>query len=348
VPDENEGTSGSLTRRKLLAGLAAGAATMAVAPLARAATWEPSLGYPDPRVRILDPSGSSLRTGIAKVEQLATGFNFIEGPVWFGDHHTLVFSDLGDNKLYRWNELSGETEVFRNPANYINGNTKDRQGRLISCEQLERRVTRTEYDGSITVIADSFEGKRLNSPNDVVVKSDGSIWFTDPPNGITNDYEGRRQEQEQENFNVFRVDPENGDITAVITDVRPNGLCFSHDETKFYVTNSLITPRGIMVYDVVNNGTELENGRVFISDEVSTADGIKCDWNGNIWASWGGGEGDKGVRVFSPEGLPLLAIDLPERAANLTFGGPVGNRLFMTAQQSLYSVYVGTRGAPII
>ncbi|HQZ12025.1 MAG TPA: SMP-30/gluconolactonase/LRE family protein [Devosia sp.] len=335
------------SRRTVIRGLAATAISLAASPLA-AAEWTTSLGYPDPRVRVLDPAGASLRTGIAKVEQLATGFNFIEGPVWFGDQHALVFSDLGNNRLYRWNDLTGEAEVFRTPSNYVNGNAKDREGRLISCEQLNRRVVRTEHDGSITAVAESFEGKRLNSPNDVIVRSDGSIWFSDPANGITNDYEGRRAEQEQANTNVFRVDPESGEITAVITDIRPNGLCFSHDETKLYVTNGAMTPRGILVYDVSEDGATVSNPRPFITHEKSSADGIKCDWKGNIWASWGAGDGESGVRVFSPEGVPLLQIDLPERAANLYFGGEAGNRLFMTAQQSLYSVYVGTRGATLI
>jgi gluconolactonase len=195
------------------------------------------------------------------------------------------------------------------------------------------------------VIADSFEGKPLNSPNDVCVKSDGTIWFTDPPNGITNDYEGRRAEQEQANTNVFRVDPETGDITAVITDIRPNGICFNHDETILYVTRGQAAPTRVMAYDVVENGTAVANGRSFIEHEMSSVDGMRCDWNGNLWCSWGAGPGESGVRVFNPQGEPLLQIELPERAANVCFGGPVGNRLFMTAQQSLYAVYVGTRGA---
>src|SRR5690606_17741492 len=191
------------------------------------------------------PAGNSLRHGTAGVQRLATGFNFTEGPVWFGDFEMLVFSDLMDNKLYVWDDKEEELRIFRDPSFHINGSTKDRESRLISCEQMNRRVVRTEHDGSITVIADSYQGKPLNSPNDVVVRSDGSIWFTDPPNGITNDYEGRRAEQEQDATNVFRVDPESGEITAVITDIRPNGLCFSEDETRLYVTNSAATPREI-------------------------------------------------------------------------------------------------------
>jgi gluconolactonase len=345
---ENSKTRGtSLSRRAIVTGLAAGAAALA-APRVQAAQWTTNLGYPDPRVRILDPAFASLRTGLAGVEQLATGFRFIEGPVWFGHHRSLIFSDIPGNRLVRWDEITGRTATFRANSNHTNGNCQDREGRLISCEQLTRRVVRTEHDGSITVIADKFEGKRLNSPNDAVVKSDGSIWFTDPPNGITNDYEGRRAEQEQANTNVFRVDGKTGQISVVLADVRPNGLCFSHDETKFYVTDSNMNPRGIRVYDVVGDGTKVANGRPFITHATSTADGIKCDWVGNIWASWGAGEGETGVRVFSPEGKPALQIDLPERAANLYFGGPVGNRLFMTAQQSLYSVFVGTRGAKLL
>jgi gluconolactonase len=259
-----------------------------------------------------------------------------------------VFSDLGNNRLYSWDELTGQTTVFRNPANHTNGTCQDRQGRLISCEQQNRRVVRTEHDGSITVIADRFNGKLLNSPNDVVVKSDGTIWFTDPPNGITDDYEGRRAQQEQEGTNVYRVDPQTGAITVAIGDIRPNRLCFNHDETKFYVTRSQAQPTRVMVYDVVQNGTRPANGKAFIEHASSRADGIKCDWQGNLWCSWGAGAGESGVRVFAAaDAKPLLQIDLPERAANLYFGGPVGNRLFMTAQQSLYAIYVGTRGAKL-
>lgn len=333
----------AISRRDMIVGAGAVAAGVA-ASAARAAQWVPSLGYPDPRVRVLEPTAAGLRTGIAKVEQLATGFNFVEGPVWFGDHRSLVFSDLGANKQMRWDEDSGRISVFRAPSNHTNGATKDRQGRIICCEQLTRRVIRIEHDGAITVIADKFEGKALNSPNDVVVKSDGSIWFTDPPNGITNDYEGRRATQEQAATNIFRVDPKSGAISVAVGDIRPNGLCFSHDETKFYCTIGQAAPNRIMAYDVVADGTKLANPRVLITHPTSTADGIRCDWQGNLWCSWGAGEGESGVRAFAPDGKPLIHIDLPERAANLTFGGPVGSRLFMTAQQSLYSVFVGTRG----
>jgi gluconolactonase len=341
-------TMTSLDRRSLLFASAAVGA-LGAARTARAAKWEPHLGYPDPRVKILDPSGASLRQGLAKLEQLATGFHFTEGPVWFGNHRCLIFSDLPGNRLIRWDEASGNVSVFRDPSNHANGNCKDREGRLLSCEQMNRRVVRQEHDGSITVIADRFDGKPLNSPNDIVVKSDGSIWFTDPPNGITNDYEGRRARQELPT-NVYRVDPTSGAIAVALGDVRPNGLCFSHDERKLYVTHNIAAEniRTIRVYDVADDGARLTNGKVFISHASSTADGIKCDWQGNVWASWGAGEGESGVRVFSPEGKPLMQIELPERAANLYFGGPVGNRLFMTAQQSLYSLYVGTRGAKLI
>jgi gluconolactonase len=344
----NDSRGSETGRRSVLAGLAAGAAALAAAPRAQAAQWTTNLGYPDPRVKILDQAFASLRVGLAGVEQLATGFRFTEGPVWFGAHQSLIFSDIPGNKLYRWDDINRQVSVFRSPSNHVNGGCHDREGRLISCEQLNRRVVRTEHDGSITVIAERFEGKRLNSPNDVVVKSDGAIWFTDPPNGITNDYEGRRADQEQAATNVFRVDPKSGQLSVVAGDIRPNGLCFSHDETKFYVTDSTMNPRGIKVYDVVADGTKLANPRPFITHATSTADGIKCDWQGNIWASWGAGEGESGVRVFSPDGKAVLQIELPERAANLCFGGPVGNRVFMTAQQSLYSVFVGTRGAKLL
>lgn len=345
APNRRDFLKGSATAAGALAVGAGGLAAPALAQNRWAPTMEPILGYPDPRVIIMTPHTPSLRQGIAKVEQLATGFNFVEGPVWFGNHRFLVFSDLGNNKLMKWDERTGETTVYSENANHTNGNTKDRQGRLISCQQLLRRVVRFEHDGSETVIADSFEGKPLNSPNDVCVKSDGTIWFTDPPNGITNDYEGRRADQEQANTNVFRVDPETGDITAVITDIRPNGICFNHDETILYVTRSQAVPTRVMAYDVVENGTAVTNGRVFIEHENSSVDGMRCDWNGNLWCSWGAGPGESGVRVFSPTAEPLLQVELPERAANICFGGPVGNRIFMTAQQSVYALYVGTRGA---
>jgi gluconolactonase len=307
--------------------------------------WQPSERYPDPAVQILDPSFLKYRVTLAAVERLATGFRWSEGPVWFGDGRYLLWSDIPNNRIMRWDEETGQTSIFRKPSNNANGNTRDRQGRLVTCEHDARRVTRTEYDGSITVILDQFEGKRLNSPNDVVVKSDDSIWFSDPVFGILGNYEGHVAEPELPT-NVYRVDGKTGKATVVIGDInRPNGLCFSPDESKLYLVESGANPRLIHVYDVVDNGTRLAKGRVFINAGADgSPDGFRCDVDGNLWAGWGMTETLDGVRVFSPQGEPIGHINLPERCANLCFGGRYRNRLFMAASQSLYSLYVNTQG----
>jgi len=227
--------------------------------------WQPSERYPDPAVQILDPSFAKYRVTLAAVERLATGFRWAEGPVWFGDGRYLLWSDIPNNRIMRWDEETGLASVFRKPSNNANGNTRDRQGRLVTCEHDARRVTRTEYDGTITVILDRFEGKQLNSPNDVVVKSDDSIWFSDPPFGILGNYEGHAAEPELPT-NVYRVDGKTGKATVLTGDIsRPNGLCFSPDESKLYLVESGATPRLIHVFDVVDNGTRLANGRVFVN-----------------------------------------------------------------------------------
>jgi len=302
--------------------------------------------YPDPAIRILDPSFARYRVANAAVERLATGFRWCEGPVWFGDLRALLWSDIPNNRIMRWDEETGAVSVFRKPSNYANGNTRDRQGRLVTCEHDARRVTRTEYDGAITVILDRFEGKPLNSPNDVVVKSDDSVWFTDPPFGILSNYEGHTAPVELPT-NVYRVD-RNGRATVVIGDIpRPNGLAFSPDETKLYVVVSGASPREIRVYDVVADGTALANGRVFIDCGVGVPDGFRCDTDGNLWCGWGGGEGEDGVAVFNPAGQLIGRILLPERTANLCFGGVKRNRLFLASSQSVYSVYVNAHGATL-
>ena len=302
--------------------------------------------YPDPAIRVLDPSFARYRIGNACVERLATGFRWCEGPVWFGDLRALLWSDIPNNRIMRWDEETGVVSVFRKPSNHANGNTRDRQGRLVTCEHDARRVTRTEYDGTITVILDRFEGKPLNSPNDVVVKSDDSVWFTDPPFGILSNYEGHTAPVELPT-NVYRVD-RNGRATVVIGDIpRPNGLAFSPDETKLYVVVSGASPREIRVYDVVADGTALANGRVFIDCGVGVPDGFRCDTDGNLWCGWGGGEGEDGVAVFNPAGQLIGRILLPERTANLCFGGVKRNRLFLASSQSVYSVYVNAHGATL-
>jgi gluconolactonase len=301
--------------------------------------------YPDPAVQILDPSFAQYRHALAAVECIATGYKWAEGPVWFGDSRSLLWSDIPNNRILRWDEETGATTVFRKPSGYANGNTRDRQGRLVTCEHGGRRVSRTEYDGSITVLCDSFEGKRLNSPNDLVVKSDGSIWFTDPPFGIAEYYMGELAEPELP-ASVYRIDPASGVTTKVADDAEgPNGLAFSPDEKILYVIESRGQPnRRIRAYDVTSNGT-LASGRTFIDAGAGTPDGFRCDVAGNLWCGWGMGDPAlDGVRVFSPAGQPIGHIALPERCANLCFGGRWRNRLFMAASQSVYALYVNTQG----
>ncbi|MBE9604586.1 SMP-30/gluconolactonase/LRE family protein [Acetobacteraceae bacterium H6797] len=305
--------------------------------------WTPSPRYPDERIRALHPEGERFRIMNAVVERLATGLRWGEGPVWFGDQRSLFFSDIPNNRILRWDEATGETTIFRQPSNNANGNTRDPQGRLVTCEHLTRRVTRTEYDGSITVIADRFEGKRFNSPNDVVVKSDGSVWFTDPSFGIGGYYEGEKAEQELPHA-VYRADGRSGAVTKVADGIDgPNGLAFSPDESIFYIVESRGIPRRFLAYDV--QGDTLANRRIAIQcAEGETPDGFRIDTEGNLWCGWGMGEGNDGVRVFAPDGRPLLAIDLPERIANVEFGGRFRNRLFMAGSRALYSVFVNAQG----
>jgi gluconolactonase len=311
-----------------------------------AGSFEPSVRYPDPRIEILEPSFAKYRIFSASVERLATGCRWAEGPVWFGDGRYLLWSDIPNDRILKWEEETGAVSVFRRPSRHANGNTRDRQGRLVTCEHSGRRVTRTEYDGGITVLVDHVDGKPLNSPNDVVVKSDDSIWFTDPPFGIAGNYEGypARQELPQ---NVYRLDPATGRTTVVAEDLKgPNGLAFSPDERRLYLVESRAVPnRLIRAFDVVD-GTRLANSRVLIDAGPGTPDGFRCDGDGNLWCGWGmGTEELDGVMVFSPEGRPIGRIRLPERCANVCFGGARRNRLFMAASHSLYAVYVNVQGA---
>jgi gluconolactonase len=307
--------------------------------------WEPSTRYPDPAVRDLDPSFARYRLPLASVERLYTGCRWSEGPVWMGDHRCLLWSDIPNNRILRWDEETGTVNAFRKPSNNANGNTRDRQGRLVTCEHDARRVTRTEYDGSITVLADRFEGKRLNSPNDVVVKSDGSVWFTDPVFGILHWYEGHQDVSEVPPA-VYRIDPQTGAVTKVADGIAaPNGLAFSPDESILYVIASRAEPnRTFLAFDVVD-GVRLARERVFIdSGPGATPDGFRVDVDGNLWCGWGIGPDLDGVRVFNPAGVPIGHISLPERCANLCFGGRYRNRLFMAAAHGLYSLYVCTQG----
>jgi gluconolactonase len=304
--------------------------------------------YPDPAVEALDPRFEKYRQGNAAVERLWTGARWAEGPVWFGDSRFLLFSDIPNNRVLRWTEETAEVSVFREPSNNANGHTRDRQGRLISCEHDARRVTRTEPDGSVTVLIDRYKGRRLNSPNDVVVHSNGSIWFTDPTYGILSDYEGHLDKSELPT-NVYRLDPANGEATVVAGDlVMPNGLCFSPDERLLYVVEQPARkPQPIRVFEVVE-GRTLANGRIFCEMGQGGSDGIRCDADGNVWAAAGwAGEGYDGVHVFAPDGKLIGQVNLPETCSNLCFGGAKRNRLFMTASQSLYAVYVNTRGAQV-
>ena len=302
--------------------------------------------YPDPAIQVLDPSFGRYRLLLAAVERLWTGARWSEGPAWFGDQRCLIWSDIPNNRLLRWSEATGQVDTFRAPANNSNGNTRDRQGRLITCEHLTRRVTRTEPDGSITVIADRFDGKPLNSPNDVVVTSDGAIWFTDPPFGVLGFYEGERAEPELPT-NIYRVDGRTGQVTVASGEInRPNGLAFSPDERKLYVVEAAALPRVIRVFDVDAGSGRLSNNRIFHqAKDGETPDGFRVDVDGNLWCGWGmGTEALDGVRILNRDGAPIGHIRLPERCANLAFGGRHRNRLFMPASKSLYALYVNTQG----
>jgi gluconolactonase len=305
--------------------------------------WQPAEHYPDPAIEILDPSFAPYRLFNAAIERLATGMRWCEGPVWFGDGRYLLWSDIPNNRIMRWDEETGAVSIFRKPSDNANGNTRDRQGRLVTCEHGGRRVTRTEYDGTITVLADSHNGKRLNSPNDVVVKSDGSVWFTDPPFGIGGNYEGTKATPESPQ-NVYRIDAD-GELTVALADIRgPNGLAFSPDEKILYLVESRATPnRLIRAYDVVD-GKKLTNDRVFIDAGAGTPDGFRVDVDGNLWCGWGMTPELNGVAIFNPQGKMIGFIHLPERCANLCFGGKLRNRLFMASSQSIYSLYVNTQG----
>jgi gluconolactonase len=360
----------SSDRRHFLAAAAgAGFAALGGEAMAQAFSFTPNQRYPDPAVQILDPSFARYRIYSSTVEQVATGMRWAEGPVYFPEGGYVLVSDIPNNRIMKFDERTGAFTVFRANANYANGNTRDRQGRLVTCEHsVTRRITRTERDGRISVLADSFEGKRLNAPNDIVVKSDDSIWFTDPLFGINGEWEGSRARPEQATTNVYRITSD-GKVSAMITDlVNPNGLAFSPDEKKLYVVEWRGTPnRSIWSYDVAADGSVGGKTKLIDAADQGALDGFRVDRDGNLWCGWGsngalqpeptdvGGrkvyqlrgksEDLDGVMVFNPAGKPIGFIKLPERCANLTFGGPKNNRLYMASCHSLYALYVESHGA---
>jgi len=291
--------------------------------------------------KALDAAFGKCINGSARVEKLYEGSRWAEGPAWFAAGRYLVWSDIPNDRILRWDEPTGTVGTFRQPAGYANGNTVDPQGRLVSCEHGNRRVTRTEHDGAITVIADRYDGKRFNSPNDVVVRSDGSIWFTDPAYGIDSDYEGHRAESEIGACHVYRVDPANGNVRIVADDFnRPNGLAFSTDERQLYVTDTgSAKTRHMRLFDVGDDAT-LSGGDIFATCTVGGFDGFRLDTDGRIWTSAG-----DGVHCYDPDGTLIGKVLLPEGCANLVFGGAKRNRLFMCATTSLYAVYLKVNGA---
>ena len=312
----------------------------------------PDTRYPDKHIESLDKrfKGSP---GTGGVERLATGFRWAEGPAYFAAGRYLVFSDIPNNRMIRFLEDDGHMSVFRYPSLNSNGNTVDHECRLVTCEHTGRRVTRTEHNGSITILADRYNGKKLNSPNDVVVASNGSVWFTDPTYGVRGWYEGIHGEIEQEKHNVFRIDGKTGAVTVVVDDfVQPNGILLSPDEKKLYVIDTGSSegpenPNHIRVFDVDIETGKVTNGKEFAGGwKPSSTDGMRCDVEGNVWMSLGWGDPkEDGVRCYHADGTLLGKIHIPETVANLTFGGMQRNRLYICGSSSLYACYVNTQGA---
>jgi gluconolactonase len=298
-------------------------------------------------IEVRDPRFNKLVHGNAGLDRIWTGGRWAEGPAYFPAGKYLIWSDIPNDRLMRWDETSGDVSVFEEPCRNQNGHTVDRVGRLVACEHRGRAVSRIEPDGSRTVLADSFEGKRLNSPNDAVVKSDGSIWFTDPTYGIDSEYEGDAAPSEIGESNVYRIDPADGKITRVVADMtKPNGIAFSPDEKILYVADSGMThdptgPHHIRALPV-GEGGKLSRGKVFAEIKPGIPDGFRVDTDGNVWTSC-----QNGVICIDPKGKPLGKIKVPQMVANLTFGGPKRNRLFITATKSLYAIYVAATGAQV-
>jgi gluconolactonase len=360
----------NLRRGFLKSAAGAGLAALSGMAGAQAFDFKPNQRYPDPNILVLDPIFTKYRLYSSSIEQVATGMRWTEGPTYFPEGGYLLFSDIPNNRIMKYSEKDGSVSVFRHSSNFANGNTRDRQGRLVTCEHsVTRRITRTEKDGKITVLADNFEGKKFNAPNDIIVKSDDSIWFSDPLFGINGEWEGFKAKSEQANTNVYRI-ASDGKVTAVITDLgNPNGLAFSPDEKQLYVIEWKGNPnRSIWSYDVGADGVSLSNKTKLVdASDQGALDGFRVDRDGNLWCGWGSNgavqseptevngrkvyplkgksEDLDGVMVFNPQGKPIGFIRLPERCANLTFGGPKNNRLYMASSHSIYALYVEAHGA---
>ena len=346
-----------MNRRNFLSGMAAAGAATALGQSPRDWSGNTPVRYPEPDVVVLDPRFAKYKIGNTPIKRLYTGALWAEGPAWNGVGRYMVFSDIPNNRQLRYmDDDGGRVSVFRTHVGYTNGNTFDYEGRQIGCEHGNRRVTRLEYNGKVTVLADKFGGKPLNAPNDVIVAPDGAVWFTDPGYGSLMEYEGNKGPLEIKEA-VYRID-KSGKMDKVTDELyKPNGLCFSPDYKKLYIAETGSThypdaPKNIRVYDVVN-GTSLKNGREFVNMKLGSlgaglSDGIRCDTDGNVWSSAGWvGAGYDGVQIFAPDGTRIGHILLPEICSNLCFGGVKRNRLFMTGSQSLYSVYTEAIGAGI-
>ena len=341
-----------MDRRTFLKTGAGASAGLMAANTAMGRDWTSNapMRLPDSDVVIVDPRFAGYKAFTYQIERLWTGGKFTEGPVWIGDGHYLLFSDVNADKMLRWSEETGQVTVFRSPANHCNGNIRDRQGRLITCEHGPRRIVRTEYDGSVSVLADKYQGKRFNSPNDLAVHPDGGIWFTDPVYGLSDLPVGAGKAASELKPATYRIDPKSGAVAMISDEIpMPNGICFSPDFKKLYVVDTgLASPRGVYVFDVVD-GIRATNRRLLIDAGKGFFDGIKCDVDGNIWAGAGWvGEGYDGAHCYASDATLLGKILLPETCANLCFGGVKGNRLFMTATNSLYAVYLETKGAALL